>query len=669
MSGFFIQGRHGTKGNFEVVVPATHGPGLMHLWRNNDVSNMPWSAATCFGSGDPASACLIQGNFGTPGNLEVVAREGDRLVFYWRMDRPPWTWGGPFVIGSRAQGNAALIQSRHGTKGNFELVAPHVEGGLLHMWRNNDVASMPWSAPFRFGSGNVAGVSLIQGNFGSPGNLELVAVEGDRLVFYWRMDRPPWTWGGPFAIAGAVRGAPSLIQGRHGTKGNFEVVVPHRDGGLVHLWRNNDIPSMPWSAPLRFGAGLYDEVTVVQGNFGTPGNLEVVARRNDGQLDFYWRMDRSPWTWSGPLGIGAERARDVSECVYAWRSAFFQSETHIITRIQLNPDAGISAETMNELRTRWRNGIIDKWSNRFDCRASNGERRRITFDVHWVNTNAHHVVRVRPGPERSNMTNWDTEDSGDVASHEFGHMMGHPDEYADAACPNRSPVNTGTVMADNTEVVERLMETFANFHCGHDAVPVGAPEPGASEEVSSVRRFEGLSQEERTRFAQRLRPGGVPSATGAGNVESERKVVLVVSGGAPGDRFEYRSEVTGTGRAEVSVLDEIRGRREQNHDLVIEPEQVEGLFERAASNDVLHVEHPVPQFVPDSLVGTLIVTDGDAEKRIHFAVDSQSGRAREPGEADMSLSSAAGLVVRQEYATPGVRSLLEALQSIPGLMP
>lgn len=663
MSGFFIQGRHGTRGNFEVVVPTTHGAGLTHLWRNNDVPSFPWSAANCFGSGDPASACLIQGNFGTPGNLEVVARDGDRLVFYWRMDRAPWTWRGPLAIAGSARGNPALIQSRHGTKGNFELIAAHAAGGLVHLWRNNDNPSFPWSAPFGFGSGNVTGVSLIQGNFGTPGNLEVVAVEGDRLVFYWRMDRAPWTWAGPFHVAGGVRGVPSLIQGRHGARGNFEVVAAHRDGGLVHLWRNNDIPSFPWSAPLRFGSGLYDEVTLVQGNFGTPGNLEVVARRADGQLDFYWRLDRSPWTWNGPFLIGAERSRDVSECVYGWRSAFFQSDSHIVARIQLNPDAGISADTMNTLRTTWRNGIIDKWSDRFDCQAPNGERRRITFDVHWVASNAHHVVRVRPGPERSNMTTWDTSDSADVASHEFGHMMGHPDEYADAACPSRNPVNTGTVMADNTEVVERLMETFANFHCGHDATPRSASEPTADEEVPSMRPFEWLTAEERSGFVERLR-----SVVGAEGTAGDAKVVLVVSGGAPGDRFEYRAEVAGGGRGEVRVLDEISGRQEENHGVAVEAAQVARLFELAASDEVLNTEHPAPRFVPDSLVGTLVVTDGDAEKRIHFAVDSESGRVRPPAEGDIAFSPAdAGLVLRQEYTTPGVRSLVETIQSIQEL--
>ena len=44
----------------------------------------------------------------------------------------------------------------------------------------------------------------------------------------------------------------------------------------------------------------------------------------------------------------------------------------------------------------------------------------------------------------------------------FGHLMGHPDEYAESICPNRNPVNTGTVMDDNTEVVQRLCTPFCD---------------------------------------------------------------------------------------------------------------------------------------------------------------------------------------------------------------
>ena len=78
-----------------------------------------------------------------------------------------------------------------------------------------------------------------------------------------------------------------LIQSHFGSMGNFEVVVPSRAaGGLVHFWRNNDDPSFPWSGPTYFAGGLgaIDGVSLIESNFGSPGNLEVVAVAN-GQLN------------------------------------------------------------------------------------------------------------------------------------------------------------------------------------------------------------------------------------------------------------------------------------------------------------------------------------------------------------------------------------------------
>ncbi len=166
----------------------------------------------------------------------------------------------------------------------------------------------------------------------------------------------------------------------------------------------------------------------------------------------------------GAMGPPQEISFAVNECVYGWTAAYAQRGTRITVRIRLVPDAGISDATMNTLRDTWRTGIESKWGNRFGCcdNAACDCRCTLTFGVEWVTSGEHHAVRVRVGPARSNMTTWDTMDTGDVASHEFGHMLGHPDEYPDDACPMRSPVSTGTVMHDNTEVVERLVRPFCD---------------------------------------------------------------------------------------------------------------------------------------------------------------------------------------------------------------
>jgi hypothetical protein len=81
---------------------------------------------------------LIQSNYGSPGNLELVARAGDGLHFFWRDSGPGFRWNGPHRIATGAGGNPVLIQSRFGQKGNFELVYPDRERGIRFMWRNND---------------------------------------------------------------------------------------------------------------------------------------------------------------------------------------------------------------------------------------------------------------------------------------------------------------------------------------------------------------------------------------------------------------------------------------------------------------------------------------------------------------------------------------------------
>jgi hypothetical protein len=315
-SGALSQSRFGTRGNFEMVVRLPGG-GLAHFWRNNDAPGLPWNGPFPFGSPDTYDAVAsMQSNFTSagngPGNLEVVARSGNRLDFYWREDAPPWTWHGPSTIETGVFGSLGLLQANFGIMGNFEMVAPLEDGQLAHFWRNNDAPGLPWNGPFPFGSPDTYDViTCLQGTFSSTGNglgnLEVVARTGNRLDFYWREDALPWTWHGPFTIETGLTGNPSCIQSRFGLKGNFEMVAPLIGGGLAHFWRENDAPALPWHGPFPFGSSdTYNEVALMQSNFSSsgfgPGNLELVARSGN-RLDFYWREDALPWTWHGPFTI------------------------------------------------------------------------------------------------------------------------------------------------------------------------------------------------------------------------------------------------------------------------------------------------------------------------------------------------------------------------------
>ncbi len=206
-SGYLVQGLFGGIGNFELVTPRQSG-GLAHYWRNNDDPALPWNGPYPFGGsvGDVDDVALVESNFGNPGNLELVVRAGDQLLFFWRDSGPAFTWNGPYPITGGVQGRPALIQGRFGAKGNFELVTPLVGSGLAHLWRNNDDPALPWSGPIPFGAGTgyYSAVTMIESNFGDPGNLEVVAQTANLLAFFWRDSGPSFAWNGPYVFESGI---------------------------------------------------------------------------------------------------------------------------------------------------------------------------------------------------------------------------------------------------------------------------------------------------------------------------------------------------------------------------------------------------------------------------------------------------------------------------------
>lgn len=188
-----IQSRLGGKGNFELLAPAA-GNGILHLWRNHDVYGYPWSTPRLFGAnlGKVEAVSLIHGTLGGgAGMLEAVARVGNRLVHLSRDNQAVWRTNGVFAEG--VAGSPALIQSTFPGARNFEVVVPSAGDGLIHYYRNNNLANPTWSGPRLLGAtlGRVDAVSMIQSNYG--GNLEVVARVGDRLHHMWRSSTNVWS--------------------------------------------------------------------------------------------------------------------------------------------------------------------------------------------------------------------------------------------------------------------------------------------------------------------------------------------------------------------------------------------------------------------------------------------------------------------------------------------
>ncbi len=289
-SGNMIESGNGAAHrNFEML--ATAGSQVRLWWRDNSVAGFPWRAAHLFGNdaaacptltattynrnfecvylttsrhlhhwffdqaaqawrdggifGPPDAAGIpgfIQGNYGAPGNFEVVVRTSDgRLNHWWRLNGTPWTWydGGKFAADVAFSG-PTLLQSGYGSRGNFELVCVLRNGQMQHWWRDND-HGMVWRAGVTFGSGVASPPCMIEASYGAsdqrrPGNFELCVAVGGRVEHWWRNNAGDGLWRRSAIFGHHVAAVASLLQGSFGF--NLEVIVLRTDRRLQHYWRD-----------------------------------------------------------------------------------------------------------------------------------------------------------------------------------------------------------------------------------------------------------------------------------------------------------------------------------------------------------------------------------------------------------------------------------------------
>lgn len=205
----------------------------------------------------------------------------------------------------RFASNPTFIQ-RRGKRGNFELIVANADGSaLLHLTRDNDISRVyPWNLTKTFAQdiGIVAGLSVIEGPFNNPPNLELIVNKGGRLLQSNSNPNGNWSTFSPVTDVPVI-GVPAFYQTtKSGTREDFEVVAPSATGGLVWLWRNNNGsgPPYPWSKPSFFGQSLGTVTSAAV--ISNPEWIELVVTVGAKLHYFFRKIDRAA-VWDGPHTI------------------------------------------------------------------------------------------------------------------------------------------------------------------------------------------------------------------------------------------------------------------------------------------------------------------------------------------------------------------------------
>ena len=103
----------------------------------------------------------------------------------------------------------------------------------------------------------------------------------------------------------------------------------------------------------------------------------------------------------------------------------------VIVRIRLSEDVANAKTAITDKKVAsWEAGIARLWNGKFRLR-SGAKKLDVWFVPVFVyhDENAHHQVKVTGVGKGTNETNWHAGDAPEVAAHEFGHMLGNPDEY------------------------------------------------------------------------------------------------------------------------------------------------------------------------------------------------------------------------------------------------
>ena len=282
---------------------------------------------TLFSGGFSIGNCsLLESTFradsGKPYNFEAMLLQGNQLFHVWRDNSDPsLSWHVGAVVSQAATADACIIESDYrsgsGNPGNFEILV--LEGNnIVHYWRNNSDPSEPWSSSAVVSTQASGSACMIEGTFradgSKPGNFEALILEGNNIVHYWRDNSASGTpWHRGLVVSSQATGPACIIEGTFradGSKpGNFEALILEGNN-IVHYWRDNSASGTPWHRGLVVSSQATGPACMIEGTFradgSKPGNFEALILEGN-NIVHYWRDNSASGTpWHRGLVVSSQ---------------------------------------------------------------------------------------------------------------------------------------------------------------------------------------------------------------------------------------------------------------------------------------------------------------------------------------------------------------------------
>lgn len=251
-------------GNFEAVI--REGSDLVHYWHDSSNVSSNWQKAQTIANSVTGAGCIIQRQASL--SLEVIVLVGSELHHYKNTNAStgqPWIFQGAIPNGANALG--CLIESDF-VDGLRSLEVIVLQSSRLVHYRNNNQTGA-WEEQGEISTKATGPGCIIQSSFQSNdhGNFEVVVLEGNQLVHYWK-DHTKNKWNRVAVISDRATSSGWIVQSRirDGQHGNFEVVVCEGKQ-LVHYWKDNSDLANPWRRGLVITAKASDAACIVHGGF------------------------------------------------------------------------------------------------------------------------------------------------------------------------------------------------------------------------------------------------------------------------------------------------------------------------------------------------------------------------------------------------------------------